>query len=397
MPDLSDSHLRERPIILYVATEDWYFHAHRLALAQGAACAGYEVVVATRVQQHASQLEAAGFRVISLPWRRRGGSVAGEVSTLFALWRLCRRLRPAMLHAIALKPIIYAGFAARLANVPVRIATVAGLGYVFTSQRLKARLLRPAVIAALAFAMGGRRSRVTLENPDDGKVLARANALDATQIAFVSSCGVDCDRFVPAAVATAGPVTVGMACRLVRDKGIDSVIAAVRQVRAAGVTIRFLLAGGVDPGNPDAHTEAEIQGWVDEGLVEWLGQIDDVAGFWHRCHVAVYPSRYGEGLPRTLLEAAASGLPIITADMPGCRDAIEAGVTGYLIAVDDVAALTARLIELASDPSLRQRMGAAGRRRTVEQFSDPVVVARFVALYDTLTSSNREAGGRSGS
>ena len=368
--------------LVYVATEDWYFWLHRLALGRGAITAGYRVIVATRVQEHRERLEAEGFTVAPLPWRRRGATILDEAWTLLALWRLFRRERPAIVHSLALKPIIYAGLAARLAGAPRRIATVAGLGYVFTSETAKARLLRWPVTLALRLGMGGHGGAVILENPDDGKVLAARGALRPGQVVLVSSCGVDTDRFIPAP-EPAGPVTVGMACRLVRGKGVAVAVEVVRRLGAAGVPVRFRLAGTIDPGSPDSHTEEEIQGWVAEGLVERLGYVEDMTGFWQSVHIALYPSQYGEGVPRTLLEAAACARPIVTTDLPGCREAVADGATGLLVRPSDPGAAAEAVHRLAEDGELRRRFGAAARRRAEAEFADRVVVARMIDVYES--------------
>jgi glycosyltransferase involved in cell wall biosynthesis len=369
-----------RGTLVYVATEDWYFWLHRLALGRAAQAAGYRVIVAARVQAHGDLLREAGFKVVALSWRRRGGSLGGELRSLWMLWRLFRRERPAIVHSLALKGIIYGGLMARLALVPRRFATVAGLGYVFSSARAKARLLRPAVLLALRAAMGGNNSRVLLENDEDGRVLAAGHAIRPDQVALVCCVGVDTDRFTPAAEPD-GPVIVGMASRLVRDKGAGVAVAAMRLLRATGVPVAFRLVGGIDEGSPDSHTRAEIEAWVAEGLVEWEGHIDDVPGFWHAAHICLYPSRYGEGVPKTLLEAASCGRAIVTTNRPGCRDAVEAGRTGLLVPVDDPAAVAAAIRRLVEDPVLRRAMGAAGRVKALAEFADPVVVGRTLAVY----------------
>jgi glycosyltransferase involved in cell wall biosynthesis len=376
--------------LIYVATEDWYVWAHRLAVGQGALAAGYRVIVACRVQAQGQRLADSGFEVVALPWRRRGGTLGGEFRTLILLWRLFRRERPAIVHCWALKPILYGGLMARLARVPVRIATVAGLGYVFTSARLKARLLRPVVTLALGWAMGGTGSWVALENREDGRVLARAGALRPAQIGLVCSCGVDTDRFRPAPAPDGVPV-VAMASRLLRDKGAAVLVEAVLRLRAAGVEFRLRLAGGVDPESPDSHTEDEIRAWVAEGLVDWSGHVEDIVGFWQASHIAAYPSRYGEGVPKTLMEAAACGRPIVTTDRPGCRETVSEGVNGFLVPVDDPAALAERLERLIRDPALRLAMGEASRVKALAEFAEAHVVAATLALYRTaLASACRE-------
>ncbi len=367
--------------LIYVVTEDWYFWLHRLAIGQAALQAGYRVIVCARVQAHGEILEKLGFTVVALPWRRGAGPFFAEVKSLWMLWRLFRRERPDVVHSIALKAIIYGGLMARLAGVKARVSTVAGLGYVFTSQRLKARLLRRPVLMTLGLAMRGRGALVTLENPDDGVRLAAGGAMRQDQVALVCSCGVDTDRFAPVPEPDGVPV-VAMACRLVRDKGPAVAVAAMRRLRAEGVPIRFLLAGGTDKGSADSHTREEVEGWVAEGLVEWVGHISDVASFWQASHMAVYPSRYGEGVPKTLLEAASCARPVVTTDMPGCREALVDGVTGFLVPVDDDAAVADRLKRLALDPALRRRMGEAARAKALAEFADARVQAGMLSVYD---------------
>ncbi|GGF48344.1 glycosyl transferase family 1 [Aliidongia dinghuensis] len=366
--------------LIYVVTEDWYFWLHRLAIGQAALAAGYRVFVCARVQAHREILEQLGFTVVALPWRRGGGPLLNEIKTLWMLWRLFRRERPDIVHSIALKAIIYGGLMARLAGVRARVSTVAGLGYVFTSQRLKARVLRRPVLLALALGMRGPDALVTLENPDDGDRLAAGGAMRQSQVALVCSCGVDTDRFAPKPEPDGVPI-VAMACRLVRDKGPAVAVAAMRRLKAEGVPIRFLLAGGTDKGSADSHTKEEVESWVAEGLVEWVGHISDVVSFWQGCHMAVYPSRYGEGVPKTLLEAASCGRPVVTTDMPGCREALVDGETGFLVPVDDDAAVAARLKQLALDPELRRRMGQAARAKALAEFADARVQAGMLDTY----------------
>jgi len=367
--------------LIYVVTEDWYFWLHRLAIGQAALAAGYRVIVCARVQAHGEILANLGFTVVALPWRRGGGKLKNELKSLWMLWRLFRRERPAIVHSIALKAIIYGGLMARLAGVKARVSTVAGLGYVFTSQRLKARVLRRPVLWALALGMRGTGALVTLENPDDGERLTAGGAIRAGQVALICCCGVDTDRFAPVPEPDGVPI-VAMACRLVRDKGPAVAVAAMRRLRAEGVPIRFLLAGGTDKGSADSHTEEEVRSWVAEGLVEWVGHIADVASFWQASHMAVYPSRYGEGVPKTLLEAASCARPVVTTDMPGCREALVDGVTGFLVPVDDDAAVADRLKRLAGDPALRRRMGEAARAKALAEFADARVQAGMLRVYN---------------
>jgi glycosyltransferase involved in cell wall biosynthesis len=365
--------------LFFVVTEDWYFWSHRLALARAARDSGWQVIVATRVQAHRARIEAEGFRLVALPWRRGGGSRIDEFKTLWQLFRLMRHLRPDLVHLIALKPIVYGGLMARLAGVRARVSTVAGLGYVFTSKTPRARLLRPVLRLALRLAMAGRGSLVTVQNPDDGQVLGRG-IVRPDRLVLIRGSGVDTARFAPGPEPDGVPV-IAMACRLVRDKGIATLVEAARQLKAAGVPFRLRLAGALDPENRDAHTRDEIDGWVAAGLVEWDGPVDDVPALWRASHIAAYPSVYGEGIPKTLLEAAACGKPIVTTDMPGCRETVTAGTSGFLVPPDDAAALADRLRRLIEDKALRRRMGEAARAKAVTEFSDERIVGETQAVY----------------
>lgn len=370
-----------RKSLVYIITEDWYFWSHRLALARAARDAGWSITIATRVQAHGPRIEAEGFRLIALPWRRGGGGILGELTALWMIYRLLRQERPDLVHLIALKCIVYGGWMARLAGVRARVATVAGLGYVFTSKSRKARLLRPALSFALRFAMAGQGSLVTVQNPDDRRVLTEKGMVAAERITLIRGSGVDCARFAPAPEPDGVPI-VGMACRMVRDKGVGFVVEAARRLKAADVQVRFRFVGAIDPENRDAHTIDEVRGWVEAGLIEWSGPVEDVAAFWQASHIAVYPSVYGEGIPKTVLEAAACGKPIVTTDMPGCRETVDDGRSGFLVPAGDPDAVAERIRILVEDPLLRHRMGAAARAKAVAEFADARIVAETLAVYD---------------
>jgi glycosyltransferase involved in cell wall biosynthesis len=365
--------------LLFVVTEDWYFWSHRLALARAARDAGWRVTVATRVQAHGARIEAEGFRLVALPWRRGGGSVLAEIRAIGRIYRLMARERPDLVHLIALKGIVYGGLPARLAGIRARVSTVAGLGYVFTSKSIKARVLRPVLRRALRLAMAGTGSVVTVQNPDDQAVLA-GGLVAAGRMTLIRGSGVDTGRFAPAAEPEGVPV-VAMACRMVRDKGVGVVVEAARRLKGAGVALHVRLAGAIDPENRDAHTIEEITGWVAEGLVEWNGPVEDVPALWRASHIAVYPSVYGEGIPKTLLEAASCGKPIVTTDMPGCRETVSDGITGFLVPPDDADAVVQCLRRLIEDPALRRRMGLAARAKALAEFADARIVAETLAVY----------------
>lgn len=283
---------------------------------------------------------------------------------------------------MTIKPVLYGGIAARLAGVPAMVAAISGLGFVFVAGGLKARLLRAAVGRLYRLALGHRNSRIVFQNTADRDVLARLGAVRAEQVVMIRGSGVDLGQYrvVP---EPAAPVTALMAARLLRDKGVREFVEAARLLRQRGLSVRMQLAGGVDPGNPASITPEQAAQWQDEGCVEVLGERKDIAALYGAAHMAVLPS-YREGLPKSLLEAAACGRAVVTTDVPGCRDAIDPDVTGLLVPPRDAPALADAIARLAEDASLRQRMGAAGRALAEREFGIEDVCRRHLAIYRAL-------------
>ncbi|MCY4120448.1 MAG: glycosyltransferase family 4 protein, partial [Acidobacteria bacterium] len=252
-------------------------------------------------------------------------------------------------------------------------------GFVPASPSLKARLLRPLVLGGLRLVLRGRSSVVLVQNPDDRAVIARLGVAP-DRIAMVRGNGVDLERFAPGPEPD-GPVRVSLVARLIREKGVDEFVAAARAIRRQRDDVVFTLVGDPDGGNPSAVPVEQLRAWQDEGVVEWRGFTDDVPAVWAASHVAALPSFYGEGVPKSLIEAAACGRPIVTTDMPGCREIGRDGVNALLVPPRDAGALAAAISRLADDPSLRARLGAAGRRIAEHEFSDARVAAETLALW----------------
>lgn len=378
-----------RPRLLFLVTEDWYFCSHRLALARAARDAGFDVVVATRVAAHGEAIRAAGLRLLPLRWRRRGDGVAGGLRALGAIARLYRAERPDIVHHVALKPVLFGGIAARLAwpwprARPLHVAAVTGLGSGLLPGSPAARLLRPALAAALRLAAGG--NAIIVQNPEDGAAL-EVLGIDPRHITLIRGSGVDTAHFtpLPEPPPDAGrPLAVALVARMLRSKGVLDAVAAVRRLRAQGVAIELLLAGAGDPGNPDSLDDATLAALAAEPGVRWLGHVEDVRAVWRQAAIAVLPTTYGEGLPKTLLEAAACGRPLVATDVPGCREVVKNGATGLLVPPHDVAALAEALARLMADSALRQAMGVAARALVEREFGAAAVARQTLALYQAL-------------
>lgn len=375
-PDLSGR------TIVYLVTEDWYFLSHRLPLARAARDAGARVVVATRINDDRATLEAEGFTVAPIPFDRSGLNPVADLKTLAAIRRVYRRERPDLVHHVAMKPTLYGTLAALLEGVPQVVNAMAGMGFLFISQGLKARLLRPAIRGAMGWLNRRPRVCVIVQNDDDRALFREELGVPDGRIATIRGSGVDVDALRPAPpppVSDSAPPVALCLSRMLWDKGIGELVEAARLLKGRGVPLTIRLVGPSDA-NPASIPREVVDGWVADGLVEAAGKTRDVAGEYARCHIAVLPS-YREGLPKSLLEAAACGRPIVATDAPGCREVCLEGETGFRVPVRSVEPLAEALERLARDAELRARMGAAARRLAEERFSVERIVGETLAVY----------------
>jgi len=370
----------EAPRLLFVVTEDWYFVSHRLPLAVAARRAGYRVAVATRVQEHTAAIAEAGVELLELKrWRRSSMNPLREMAAVAELAGVIRRWRPDIVHLVALKPVLYGALAARFGGAAVRVNALAGLGFVFVQGRALARLLRPLIKLAFRWTLGGERAVTIVQNPDDRELLVRERLVDGSHIRLIRGSGVDLDRFKASDLPPGRPMVLLMS-RMLWDKGVGEFVDAARMAEERGADARFVLVGDPDPENPAAIPRETLQRWSDSGVVEWWGQRSDAPALLAQARVVVLPS-YREGLPKVLLEAAASGRPMIATDVPGCREVVEPGVTGQLVPARDAAGLAEAMLGLLADPERCRQMGTQARRLAEREFGVEAVVSRTLAVY----------------
>jgi glycosyltransferase involved in cell wall biosynthesis len=363
--------------LLYVVNDAGYFASHRLALGLAARAAGWEVHVATAPGPGQDRIRAAGLHAHSVPITRAGVRPDREIAAVIALARLYRQVRPDLVHLVALKAIVLGGLAARLAPVPALVAAFAGFGHVASAPGWRGLILRGVLRTILPLAVP-RRARVIAQNPDDRDKIAGVLG-GRRDIALIRGVGIDLARFRPAP-EPAGPVTVVLASRMLKSKGVGEFAAAARQLKAAGSAARFILAGEPDAGNPATLTRAQLAAWADDGAVEWIGFCDDVPALLARSHIVCLPS-YGEGLPLGLLEAAAAGKPIVSTDVSGCREVVRQGDNGILVPARDARALAAALERLIGDATLRARFGERSREIAEQEFDERRAIAATLAIY----------------
>jgi glycosyltransferase involved in cell wall biosynthesis len=369
--------------LLYVVTEDWYFLSHRLPIARAARDAGYQVTVVTRVERGGGRMRSEGFAVIPLDFQRGRIRPLAEIRALIRLISVYRQVRPDLVHHVALKPVLYGTLAARAASVPCVVNALGGLGFLFSSQGAKTRVLRKAIMQGFRWLFRHPKGRVIVQNPEDRDLLIGKARIDPGHIVMIRGSGVDLEEFHPAPEPPGRP-RVAMVSRMLREKGVGELVEAARRLQERGLKAHVVLVGEPDPANPGTVSERELRAWAESRVVEWWGHRDDIATVWREAHICVLPSYYREGVPKSLLEAAACGRPIVTSDAPGCREVVQHGHNGLLVPVRNVDALTDAIARLVVDPGLRARMGRAGRALVEDQFGVERVARETMGVYQSL-------------
>jgi glycosyltransferase involved in cell wall biosynthesis len=366
--------------ILYLVSEDWYFVSHRLPMARSAQRAGYEVHVATRLSDCADQIRREGFVLHPIHWRRGNLNPIRMIAAVLETRRVYRDVGPDLVHHVAVVPTLIGSLAA-LGLPMVRLNALAGLGFAFTSGTAKARAVRPMASLLLGWLLKRPNTAVLVQNWDDYAVVAELG-VPKERIALIPGSGVDIDALTPIP-EPAGPFTVGFVGRLLDDKGVRALVRAHELLSQRGIAIHTLVAGEPDPSNPASIPDHVLHGWRHISSIRFLGHVADIRSVWAQAHVAVLPSRR-EGLPKSLLEAAACGRPLIATDVPGCREIARDNVNALLIPTDDAEALAAAIQMLMKNRDLRIRLGAASRQIVVTEFSSTRIGGEIAALYSRL-------------
>lgn len=373
-----------KPILLMIVNDAAFFLSHRLPIAEGARNEGYDVHVATQAGPSVAKIQSLGFTFHELKITRSGKNPLGELLSLVNIVKLCWSVRPDVLHLVTIKPVLYGGIAARLSPVKGVLAAISGLGFIFMKQGRKAALIRGVVSTLYRLALGKRNVRVVFQNPDDQQALIDLGAVTAQKSVLIKGSGVDLDLY-QCDEEPAGPVVVTLAARLLKDKGVLEFVEAAQILRGRGVEAVFQLVGDPDPGNPTSIDPAQLQTWAAGDLIQCLGYRSDIANVFRASNIVVLPS-YREGLPKVLIEAAACGRAVVTTNVPGCRDAIVADVTGLLVPVRDSQSLADAIQRLVEDAALRRSMGLAGRAFAEQTFAIQQVVGKHMEIYRTLRS-----------
>lgn len=367
--------------ILYVVTEDWYFQSHRLPMARAARSVGFEVHVATRLQDAGEAIKSEGFKVHNIAWDRGSLSPADNSRAIAKLRRTIASISPNIVHNVAMKPALLGSIAALGHTNLAVVNSINGLGTLFLARSMSRRMLRAGIEGGLARLMNRPHTRVVVQNMDDFARFEECGVAPG-QIVLISGSGVDTERF-QVTPEPRGPLRAAFVGRMLEDKGVRCLVAAYDLLRERNISLSLVLAGPTDPANPTSIPVAELQSWNQKSGIEWHGHVDNIVQLWRDMHFAVLPSRR-EGLPLSLLEAAASGRAMVASDTVGCREIAIEGVTALTHRVDDAEALANALARMTNDGELRAQLGTNARRYVEEKFSAQIIGKETVALYESL-------------
>jgi glycosyltransferase involved in cell wall biosynthesis len=369
------------PKILYFVTEDWFFASHFLPMARAARDAGFDIVVATRIDKDAQRILDEGMRLVSLGGDRRSLNLLAGARDIWGAFRIIKTEKPDIVHSIALRPAVLGGIAARFANVKGLVIAPTGLGQLWVDDQLWVRMVRSMIRSVLVFCLRRPRTKYLFENGEDVSEFGLKPC--DPDVTIVGGAGVNQRDFPVVAEPPTPPIKVALVSRMIAAKGIAEAVEATRRARAL-VPIELHMFGKPDPSDRRSISEEELQRWAAEPGIFWHGRTDDVPAVWREHHIAIFLSYYREGLPRTLVEAAAAGRPIVTTDIAGCREVVRDGKEGFLVPPRDVEAAACALVKLAQDPELRTRLGAAANSRFRRRFSEEAVQEVVRELYQSL-------------
>jgi glycosyltransferase involved in cell wall biosynthesis len=375
--------MKMRPKLLYVYPDDRFFWSHRLTSARAALSRGYEVVIATGVYQHAREIENLGLRLIPLKLYRGTRSLLSEWAAVHQLKRVYLSERPDIIHQVAIKAMLFgsiAGFGG--AGVPV-VNELTGLGYLASASSVRATLLRFVIWRGFRLLFNRRHQVILVENDQDKQMVVNKLKVSERNVMFTRGPGVDVEIFKPTPEPPAVPIVL-LASRMLWIKGVQEFVGAAQLLKKKGVQARFVLAGDSDPNNPSCVPRAQLAEWQASGTVEWWGHQQDTPGLFRQANLVCLPSHGGEGVPRVLMEAAASGRAVVTTTVPGCRDIVREGVNGLLVKPKDPTALADAIERLLNDPVLRSEMGRRGRDIAVNEYSQEIAVRETLDLYERL-------------
>ena len=368
--------------IIYFVSEDWYFCSHRLPIARKALKDGFKVVVITKVSKHRDVIESEGFELAPIEIKRGGINLFSELKTISTLYSYYKQYNPDIVHHVAIKPVIYGTLVARFICSIKIVNAMAGLGFVFISNKKKVKLLRLFIHRLFRFLFDNKNGQLILQNKDDLDYFTKNKLVKKDQVTIIRGSGVDIKKFIPVEECIGIPIVM-LASRMLWDKGVGEFVEAAKILKQEGVEARFVLVGKNDSENPASISNSQLNDWNELDTVEWWGDKTGMHKVLAQSSIVCLPS-YREGLPKVLLEAASCGRAIIATDVPGCREIVHNGENGILVQLKNANSLASAIKELINNPEKRKIMGIKGRRLVENEFSEEIVVSQTLKVYQEL-------------
>ncbi|MEE9372217.1 MAG: glycosyltransferase family 4 protein [Saprospiraceae bacterium] len=367
--------------LFIVVNVDWFFLSHRLPIALEALKRGYDVtVLAIEEEGRGEEIRNHGLKFIPLPSSRGGTNIWNEWKLIRFLYKIYKNKKPDIIHHVAIKPVLYGSLAAKYLKIPKVVNAISGLGSMFINPS-KVSLIYRLIKFLYKFSFNNPNLVVIVQNEDDGNIIEKLSKIKPANIFLIKGSGVDMSKYIFSEEIDALPIQIVLVSRMLWDKGVGELVESARALKKKyGKKINFVLAGKIDLENKSAISKSQLVTWNKEGLVEWIGFQTNVAQLYTDSHIAVLPS-YREGLPKSLIEAMAIGRPVITTDVPGCREVVESGHNGYLVKAQDSVSLTAAMDKLITNKELRIEMGKNGRKKAEQEFSLQMVLEKTFDIY----------------
>lgn len=372
--------------IIYIVNVDWFFISHRLPIALEALRQGYEVYIFAKDTGKMDYLKSLGINIYPINLERGSINPFQSLKLLFDLREKITSIQPDVIHLVTIKPVLIGGLASILAKVPSIVYAISGLGFIFTNTMLKAKILRLGIIPLYRLALSAKNKIVIVQNLDDLRILRQYVSIPESQTVLIPGSGVDLKQFDFQPLPLTNKIVL-MACRLLADKGVYEFQKSAQLLKEKYPEVRFVLVGGIDPDNPASLTEQELNEWVQKGDLEWWGYQSNMPEVLSQATVVVLPS-YREGMPKVLLEAQALGRPIVTTDVPGCREAIENNKTGFLVTVKDEQSLANAIEKLITNDDLCLEFGHNARLLAEQKFDIKQVVKTHMNIYEKLVQNS---------
>ena len=368
--------------ILFVVSEDWYFVSHRVNLARLAINKGYQVSLLTRVSTHEEYINSLGIKVINWPIERRSRNPIKEFKSIYHIVKTVRKVNPDLLYAVAIKPVFYTILSKLFFNIKGVVLALAGLGYIFRSNKITAKFIRFFVVWMFRIFSAGSNVRLIVQNKDDIKLLINLKLLSSEKIRLIRGAGVNTTDFYSKNLSRKTPLII-LPGRMLWDKGVGDFVRCAKRFYNLKINVRFALIGEPDEHNPESVPEQQLKEWEESGCIEYWGKKENMAEVYNMADLVCFPS-YHEGLPLALLEAASCELPIVAYDVSGCREVVRDNENGFLVPFRDENGLFLAITKLIESPDLRRKMGLLGRQIVMENFTDNIVNSETIKVWEEI-------------